>query len=80
MNGSRFGLQAGLFCRDLERVLQAHDVLQVGGLVVNDVPTLRIDSYPYGGTKGSGLGREGGRAGLNEYLEPRVLLLAGEPR
>jgi glyceraldehyde-3-phosphate dehydrogenase (NADP+) len=75
VNGSRFGLQAGLYTHDLGRVFDAHETLLVGGLVVNDVPTLRVDSYPYGGTKGSGLCREGGVEGLGEYLEPRVLLI-----
>jgi acyl-CoA reductase-like NAD-dependent aldehyde dehydrogenase len=75
VNASRFGLQAGLYTNDLRRVFEAHETLQVGGLVVNDVPTLRVDSFPYGGTKGSGLGREGGAEGLGEYLEPRVLLM-----
>jgi len=75
VNRSRFGLQAGLFSNDVRRIFAAHDALEVGGLVVNDVPTLRVDSYPYGGTKGSGLGREGGGAGLREYLESRALVL-----
>jgi acyl-CoA reductase-like NAD-dependent aldehyde dehydrogenase len=75
VDASAFGLQAGLFTRDVGRIFEAHDRLRVGGLVVNDVPTLRVDSYPYGGTKGSGMGREGGRHSLFEYTEPRALVL-----
>ncbi len=72
---SPYGLQAGLFSNDLRRIFKAHEQLRVGALVVNDVPTLRVDSYPYGGTKGSGTGREGGRFGVVEFTEPRTLVL-----
>lgn len=75
VNRSPYGLQAGLFTRDLRKVFRAHDELRVGGLVVNDVPTVRVDNYPYGGTKASGLGREGGRSGVLEVTEERVLLV-----
>lgn len=75
VNESRFGLQASLWTNHLGRTFAAHDALAVGGLIVNDVPTLRVDSYPYGGTKDSGLGREGGRAGVEEFTEPRVLVI-----
>nr|MDQ2935189.1 aldehyde dehydrogenase family protein [Chloroflexota bacterium] len=59
INASRFGLQCGVFTSSLERTLLAHDELEVGGVIVNDVPTWRIDPMPYGGVKESGLGREG---------------------
>ena len=72
---SPFGLQAGLFTNNMRRIFRAHEQLRVGALVVNDVPTLRVDSYPYGGTKGSGQGREGGRFGVLEFTEPRTLVL-----
>lgn len=75
VNESRFGLQASVWTNHLGRAFAAHDALAVGGLVINDVPTLRVDSYPYGGTKDSGLGREGGRAGVEELTEPRVLVI-----
>jgi acyl-CoA reductase-like NAD-dependent aldehyde dehydrogenase len=75
VNRSEYGLQAGLFTYDLRRMFAAHERLRVGGLIVNDIPTLRVDNYPYGGTKGSGLGREGGRSGVDEYTEPRVLVV-----
>ncbi|HEX2811725.1 MAG TPA: aldehyde dehydrogenase family protein, partial [Sphingopyxis sp.] len=59
VNDSKFGLQAGLFTRDLHQVLEAWDHLEVGGVVVNDVSSYRVDNMPYGGVKDSGLGREG---------------------
>src|SRR5690606_7883467 len=59
VNDSKFGLQAGIFTRDLHKVLQAWDRLDVGGVVVNDVSSYRVDNMPYGGVKDSGLGREG---------------------
>ena len=59
INDSRFGLQCGVFTSSLERTLAAHDELEVGGIIVNDVPTWRTDAMPYGGVKDSGLGREG---------------------
>lgn len=75
VNESRFGLQASVWTNHLGRTFAAHDALAVGGLIINDVPTLRVDSYPYGGTKDSGLGREGGRSGVEELTEPRVLVI-----
>lgn len=75
VNASAYGLQAGLFSNDLGEVFQAHNTLQVGGLMVNEIPTFRLDNYPYGGSKASGLGREGGRAGLLEMSEERVLVI-----
>ena len=76
VNASRFGLQAGLFTNDLRLVRRAFAALEVGALVVNDSPMLRVDSYPYGGTKESGLGREGVRSAIGAMTEPRVLVLA----
>lgn len=75
VNESRFGLQASIWTNRLDRTFAAWDELRVGGLVVNDVPTLRVDSYPYGGTKDSGLGREGGRASVDAFTEERALVL-----
>ena len=74
-NDSRFGLQAGVFTRDIARVLRAWDTLEVGGVVINDVPTMRTDAMPYGGVKASGLGREGVRFAIEEMTEPCVLLV-----
>ena len=76
INNARFGLQCGLFTNDLERTLLAHDELEVGGVIVNDVPTWRIDPMPYGGVKDSGLGREGLRWSIEDMTETRLLAFA----
>jgi glyceraldehyde-3-phosphate dehydrogenase (NADP+) len=76
INDSRFGLQCGLFSGSLERTLTAHDELEVGGIIVNDVPTWRTDPMPYGGVKDSGLGREGLRWSIEDMTEPRLLAFA----
>ncbi len=75
VNESRFGLQAAVFTNDLERVLYAHDEIVVGGLVINDYPTFRIDHMPYGGVKDSGFGREGLKYAIEEMTEPRLLVI-----
>lgn len=75
VNASRFGLQVGLFTRDLTRVFRAYQELSVGGVIVGDVPTFRSDAMPYGGEKDSGTGREGVRYAMDEYTTPRVLVL-----
>ena len=76
INDSRFGLQCGVFTSSLEHTLAAHDELEVGGVIVNDVPTWRTDSMPYGGVKDSGLGREGLRSSIEDMTEPRLLVFA----
>ncbi len=76
INDSRFGLQCGVFTRDLERSLHAHDELEVGGVIINDVPTWRTDPMPYGGVKDSGIGREGLRWSIDDMTEPRLLAFA----
>ena len=70
-----FGLQAGIFTRDLPTVQRAFDEIEVGGLVVNDVPTFRIDHMPYGGVKQSGSGREGVRYAIEEMTELKLLAM-----
>lgn len=75
VNRSRFGLQACVFTRDLCGAFLAYDVLEVGGVIVNDVPTWRIDHMPYGGVKESGLGREGPRYTIEEMTEPRLMVI-----
>lgn len=75
INGGRFGLQAGIFSRDIHRVRRAFERLEVGGLVVNDVPTTRIDNMPYGGVKDSGVGREGVKYAVEHFTERRVMLV-----
>jgi acyl-CoA reductase-like NAD-dependent aldehyde dehydrogenase len=74
-NDSRFGLQAGLFTRDLQRGLKAFDRLEVGGVVLGDIPSWRVDHMPYGGVKDSGLGREGLRYAMEEMTEMRLLVI-----
>jgi len=75
VNDSRFGLQAGIFTRDLFKVLTAWDRLDVGGVVVGDVPSYRVDNMPYGGVKDSGLGREGVRFAMEDMTEIRNLVI-----
>jgi acyl-CoA reductase-like NAD-dependent aldehyde dehydrogenase len=75
VNDSKFGLQAGLFTRDLFKTLDAWDSLEVGGIVVNDVPSYRVDNMPYGGVKDSGLGREGVRFAMEDMTEIRNLVI-----
>ena len=78
VNATPYGLQAGLFTRDVARLLQAWESLEVGGVMGNEVPTWRIDRMPYGGTKASGLGREGVRYAIEEMTELRLLTLHAE--
>jgi acyl-CoA reductase-like NAD-dependent aldehyde dehydrogenase len=73
VNASEYGLQAGLFTRDLVLAFAAYDTLDVGGVVINDVPTFRIDHMPYGGVKDSGAGREGIRYAIEEMTERKLL-------
>ena len=75
VNDSKFGLQAGIFTRDLFKVLDAWDRLDVGGVVINDVPSYRVDNMPYGGVKDSGLGREGVRFAMEDMTEIRNLVI-----
>jgi acyl-CoA reductase-like NAD-dependent aldehyde dehydrogenase len=75
VNASPFGLQAGLMTRDAQLIFTAYNELEVGALVVGDVPTFRIDHMPYGGIKESGLGREGLRYAIEEMTEPKLLVM-----
>jgi acyl-CoA reductase-like NAD-dependent aldehyde dehydrogenase len=79
VNDSRFGLQAGIFTRDLEKMLTAWDRLDVGGVVIGDVPSWRVDNMPYGGVKDSGLGREGVRFAMEDMTEIRNLVIRRRP-
>jgi acyl-CoA reductase-like NAD-dependent aldehyde dehydrogenase len=74
VNSSKFGLQCGLFTNNFSTVMQGLDLLEVGGVVHNDVPSFRVDNMPYGGLKDSGLGREGVRYAMDDMLEKRVLV------
>jgi len=76
VNDSRFGLQAGVFTNDLAHAWSAFEELAVGGVIVNDVPTYRIDHMPYGGTKDSGMGREGVRYAIEDMTELRIMVIA----
>ena len=74
-NDSRYGLQAGVFTHDVRAIARAFEGLQVGGVVANDYPTLRIDNFPYGGIKDSGFGREGVRYAMDEMSERKTLVV-----
>ena len=76
VNDSMFGLQTGVFTNDLAGAWRAFGELEVGGVIVNDVPTYRIDNMPYGGVKDSGLGREGVRWAIEDMTEIRIMVLA----
>ena len=78
-NETNYGLQAGVFTQDINRIFQAHRDLEVGGVVVNDVSAFRADQMPYGGTKDSGVGREGLRWAMAEMTEEKVLVISGVP-
>ena len=79
VNDSTFGLQAGIFTKDLYKALDAWDELEVGGVVIGDVPSWRVDNMPYGGVKDSGLGREGIRFAMEDMTEIRNLVIR-DPR
>ena len=74
INDSRYGLQAGVFTNSIEEMNQAFYELEVGSVIVNDVPTFRVDHMPYGGVKDSGLGREGLKYTIMEMMEPKLLV------
>ncbi|MHC3821422.1 aldehyde dehydrogenase family protein [Streptomyces sp. NBC_00341] len=77
VNASQYGLQAGVFTHDLQTAFRAHRALEVGGVIIGDVPSYRADQMPYGGTKQSGTGREGVRYAMDDYTYERVLVLTG---
>ena len=74
VNNSTYGLQAGVFTDSVANMKRAHDELEVGGIIINNVPGFRLDSMPYGGIKDSGLGREGVKYAMEEMSEPRLLV------
>jgi glyceraldehyde-3-phosphate dehydrogenase (NADP+) len=75
VNDSIYGLQAGIFTNDLKKAFRAYEELDVGGVIVNDIPTFRIDHMPYGGVKQSGFGREGVKYAIEEMTELKLLAL-----
>jgi glyceraldehyde-3-phosphate dehydrogenase (NADP+) len=77
VNASPYGLQAGIYTNDQRALLHAFRALRVGALIHDDVPSFRVDHMPYGGSKGSGLGREGPRYAIEEMTELRLLVMRG---
>ncbi len=75
LNDTEYGLQAGVFTNRLEHALTAYERIEAGGVIVNDVPTYRIDHLPYGGVKSSGLSREGIRYAIEDMTEPRLMVI-----
>ena len=75
VNDSDFGLQAAVFTNDINRIYHAYDVLEVGGVIINDMPTWRLDPMPYGGVKQSGYGREGLRYAIEEMTELKLMVI-----
>lgn len=75
VNDSKFGLQAGIFTRDIRKIQKAWNELDVGGVVIGDVPSFRVDNMPYGGVKDSGVGREGVRFAMEDMTEIRLLVI-----
>jgi len=75
VNHSIYGLQAGVFTKDLQKAFHAFDILDVGGVIVNDIPTFRIDHMPYGGVKESGFGREGLKYAIEEMTELKLMAI-----
>jgi acyl-CoA reductase-like NAD-dependent aldehyde dehydrogenase len=78
VNDSVYGLQAGVFTKDITKILRAFNRLEVGGVMINEVPTFRVDNFPYGGIKASGLGREGVKYAIEEMTELKVMVLHNE--
>jgi acyl-CoA reductase-like NAD-dependent aldehyde dehydrogenase len=74
LNDSIFGLQAGVFTKDVNKAMYAFKKLDVGGVMINDVPTFRVDHMPYGGVKNSGLGREGLKFTIEEMTEIKLVV------
>lgn len=79
INNSKYGLQTGIFTKDINNILLAYDNLDVGCIITNDIPTFRTDNMPYGGTKESGLGREGVKYAIEEMTEQKLLVLSFNP-
>jgi glyceraldehyde-3-phosphate dehydrogenase (NADP+) len=79
LNGSDFGLQAGIFTQNIDKVFHAFRHLEVGAVLANEIPTFRADHMPYGGVKDSGIGREGVKAAMEDMTEPRLLVMNLRP-
>jgi glyceraldehyde-3-phosphate dehydrogenase (NADP+) len=74
VNNTKYGLQAGVFTRDINRALECASGIDAGGVLVNEIPTYRVDNMPYGGTKGSGIGREGPDFAIKEMTEEKLIV------
>jgi acyl-CoA reductase-like NAD-dependent aldehyde dehydrogenase len=79
VNNSKYGLQAGVFTKNVDLAFLAHRMIDVGGVIVNDVSAFRADQMPYGGSKDSGFGREGLRYAMDEMTDPRIMVLSNVP-
>ncbi|MGD8189900.1 aldehyde dehydrogenase family protein [Brevibacillus ginsengisoli] len=75
VNDSRYGLQAGIYTKDISLALKAAEELEVGGVMINDIPTFRVDNMPYGGVKESGIGREGLKYAVEEMTEMKLIMM-----
>ena len=75
INASDYGLQAGVYTNDIRKAMQAVQVLDVGGVMINDTPTYRVDHFPYGGNKRSGLGREGVRFAIEDMTTIKMVVI-----
>ena len=75
VNNSDYGLQAGVFTNNLQHTKTAFQKLEVGGVIINNTPTFRVDQMPYGGVKNSGFGREGVRYSIEEMTELKLLVI-----
>ena len=74
VNDSRYGLQAGIFTKDIHKAFESFKRLHVGGVIINDVPTFRVEHMPYGGVKESGTGREGVKFAIKEMMELKLMV------
>jgi acyl-CoA reductase-like NAD-dependent aldehyde dehydrogenase len=74
-NETDYGLQSGVFTQNVNRIMRAFELIEVGGLQINDVSTFRVDQMPYGGVKGSGVGREGPRYAIEEMTELKLMVI-----
>jgi glyceraldehyde-3-phosphate dehydrogenase (NADP+) len=79
LNRSDYGLQAGIFTQDVDKIFYAFRRLEVGAVLANEIPTFRADHMPYGGVKDSGMGREGVAAAIEDMTEPRLLVMNLKP-
>ena len=75
VNNSNYGLQAGVFTHDIQTAFKAHSTLEVGGVIIGDVPAFRADHMPYGGVKNSGVGKEGVRWAMEDLTHERIMVL-----